>query len=39
MIIFSGSDYAKKVIEEGSNYLVYGDPDIDGMIAAYLVCD
>lgn len=38
MIIFSGSDYAKKVIEEGSNYLVYGDPDIDGMIAAYLVC-
>lgn len=33
-----GSDKAKEIIESGNNYLVYGDPDIDGMIAAYLVC-
>ena len=35
---FRGSDTAKGLIENGSNFLVYGDPDIDGMIAAYLVC-
>ena len=38
MVVFSGSDTAREIIESGSNYLVYGDPDIDGMIAAYLIC-
>lgn len=37
-MVFSGSAKAKQIIESGNNYLVYGDPDIDGMIAAYLVC-
>lgn len=37
-MVFSGSDVAKGIIEQGTNFLVYGDPDIDGMIAAYLVC-
>lgn len=37
-MIFRGSDKAKEIIESGNNYLVYGDPDIDGMVAAYLVC-
>ena len=37
-MVFSGTDFAKSIIEQGSNFLVYGDPDIDGMIAAYLVC-
>lgn len=35
---FRGSEAAREIIEGGSNYLVYGDPDIDGMVAAYLVC-
>ena len=37
-LVFRGSDTAREIIECGSNYLVYGDPDIDGMVAAYLVC-
>ena len=38
-LVFRGSDTAREIIEGGSNYLVYGDPDIDGMVAAYLVCE
>ena len=35
---FKGTDIAKSIIESGSNFLVYGDPDIDGMVAGYFVC-
>lgn len=35
---FRGSEFVSDLINSGNNYLVYGDPDIDGMIAAYLVC-
>lgn len=37
-MVFRGSDVGSSIIKDGHDFLVYGDPDIDGMIAAYLVC-
>lgn len=42
MVNFRGSEYVqwfiKKGVAQGRKFLVYGDPDIDGMVACYFVC-